>query len=160
MKPAVHTPAPEFTRRSDDGRTVSLLALRGQWVVLYFFPRAGSAGCSMEARRFEAALPEFERLNAVVVGVSTDTEAHQARFRDSCGLTHPLIPDGDRELCRAYGVTGGLGGLLGLTARATFLIDPQGRLAHEHRSANPAGHASGMVQELQRQAGEVQAALR
>ncbi|GGL66733.1 peroxiredoxin [Deinococcus aerolatus] len=157
MKPAVHQAAPEFTRRSDDGRTVRLSALRGQWVVLYFFPRAGSADCSIEARRFETALPEFERLNAVVIGVSADTEAHQARFRDTCGLTHPLIPDGDRVLCRAYGVVRGLGGLLGLTARVTFLIDPQGRLAHQHRNANPAGHASAMLQELERRAGMVQA---
>lgn len=155
MKPAVHQVAPEFKRRSDDGRTVSLSALRGQWVVLYFYLRAGSAGCSTEARQFETALPDFERLNAVVIGVSTDTEAHQARFRDTCGLTHPLIPDGDRTLCRAYGVVGGLGRLLGLTARATFLIDPQGRLAHKHRNANPAGHASAMLQELERRAGTV-----
>jgi peroxiredoxin Q/BCP len=153
MKPAVHKPAPEFTRRSDDGRAVSLSALRGQWVVLYFYPRASSAGCSLEARRFEAALPEFERLNAAVVGVSTDTEAHQAHFRDTCGLTHPLIPDGDRELCRAYGVIGGLGGLLGLASRATFLIDPQGLLVFEHRSGNPASHASVMLRELERRAG-------
>ncbi len=156
MKPAVQQPAPEFTRRSDDGRTVSLSGLRGQWVVLYFYPRASSPGCSIEARRFEAALPEFERLNAAVIGISTDTEAHQAHFRDTCGLTHPMIPDGDKELCRAYGVVGGLSGLLGLASRATFLIDPQGVLAYVHRSANPAGHAPVMLQELERRAGATQ----
>ncbi|QLG11159.1 peroxiredoxin [Deinococcus sp. D7000] len=156
MKPAVHQPAPEFTRRSDDGRTVSLRGLRGQWVVLYFYPRASSAGCTTEARHFEAALPEFERLNAAVIGVSTDTEAHQAHFRDTCGLTHPLIPDGDRTLCRAYGVLGGLGVLTGRAARATFLIDPQGVLVHAHRSANPQGHAAVMVQQLERRAAAAQ----
>lgn len=154
MKPAVHKPAPEFTRRSDDGRTIRLSALRGQWVVLYFFPRASSPGCSVEAGRFEAALPEFKRLNAVVIGVSTDTEAHQAQFRDTCGLSHPLIPDGDRELCRAYGVFGGLGGLLNMASRATFLIDPQGDLVYEHRNGNPAGHAPAMLQELERRAAQ------
>ncbi|CAM3682077.1 peroxiredoxin [Deinococcus frigens] len=153
MKSAVQKPAPQFTRRSDDGRTVSLPGLRRQWVVLYFYPRASSPGCSIEAARFEAALPEFERLNAAVIGVSTDTEAHQAHFRDTCGLSHPLIPDGDRSLCRAYGVIGGLGGLLGMASRATFLIDPQGCLVYEHRSGNPANHASMMLRELERRAG-------
>lgn len=152
MKPVLNQPAPEFTRRSDDGRTVSLSALRGQWVILYFYPRASSPGCSIEARRFEAALPEFERLNAAVIGISTDTEAHQAHFRDTCGLSHPLIPDGDKELCRAYGVFGGLGGLLNMASRATFLIDPEGVLVHEHRSGNPTAHASVMLQELERRA--------
>ncbi|WP_221088211.1 peroxiredoxin [Deinococcus aquaedulcis] len=145
-------PAPAFTRRSDDGREVSLEGLRGRWVVLYFYPRAGSAGCSIEAQRFEAALPEFERLGAQVIGVSTDTEAKQAAFRDSCALSYPLLPDSDRSVCRAYGVMGGLGGLLNMAARATFLIDPQGLVAWVHRSANPMSHVSGALAALERQA--------
>lgn len=124
MSPRVGQPAPDFDARSDDGRPVRLAELRGYWVVLYFYPRANTPGCSVEARRFEAALPEFERLNATVIGVSTDTEARQASFRDTCSLSFPLIPDGDRAISRAYGVIGGLGGLLGMAARETFLIDP------------------------------------
>ncbi|PTA68158.1 peroxiredoxin [Deinococcus arcticus] len=141
--------APDFTRRSDDGREISLDALRGRWTVLYFYPRAGSAGCSIEAQRFEAALPEFERLGAQVIGVSTDTEAKQAAFRDSCSLSYPLLPDSDRSLCRAYGVMGGLGGLLNMAARATFLIDPQGTVAWTHRSANPMSHVTGALKALE-----------
>ena len=80
--------------RSDDGRLMDLTQLRGRWVVLYFYPRAGTPGCSVEAQRFEAALPEFGRLGAEVIGVSTDTEASQARFRDRCSLSFPLLPDG------------------------------------------------------------------
>ncbi|MBZ9751951.1 peroxiredoxin [Deinococcus sp. HMF7604] len=151
MSVQVGQPAPDFTRRSDDGREVQLSALQGGWVVLYFYPRASSAGCSIEAQRFEAALPEFERLGAQVVGVSTDTEARQAAFRDSCSLSYPLIPDSDRSLCRTYGVIGGLGGLLNMAARATFLIDPQGAVAWVHRSANPMSHVTGALAELERQ---------
>jgi peroxiredoxin Q/BCP len=147
----VGQPAPTFDTRSDDGRPVSLTELRGRWVVLYFYPRAGTAGCSIEARRFEAALPEFERLSAAVIGVSTDTEARQASFRDTCGLSFPLVPDGDRTLSRAYGVIGGLGGLLGAAARETFLIDPEGRLAHHWRRVNPLTHAADVLRELTRQ---------
>ncbi|WP_034383608.1 peroxiredoxin [Deinococcus sp. YIM 77859] len=148
MSAHVGQPAPSFTARSDDGRLIRLADLRGRWVVLYFYPRAGTPGCSLEARRFEEALPEFERLHAAVIGVSTDTEARQANFRDRCGLSFPLIPDGDRTLCRAYGVTGGLGGLLGLAARQTFLIDPAGLVARHWRLVNPATHAADVLREL------------
>lgn len=149
MSPRVGQPAPEFDARSDDGRPIRLADLRGRWVVLYFYPRANTPGCSIEARRFEAALPEFERLGAAVIGVSTDTEARQANFRDSCGLSFPLIPDGDRALSRAYGVIGRLGGLLGMAARQTFLIDPRGDVAHHWPSVNPQTHAAEVLRWLQ-----------
>lgn len=153
MSLQVGHPAPPFEARSDDGRPVSLGALRGQWVVLYFYRRASTPGCSVEAQRFEAALPELERLGATVVGVSTDTEARQAKFRDSCGLSFPLIPDGEKVLARRFGVIGGLGGLLGVAARETFLIDPQGQLAQHWRNVNPIFHAGEVVKELERRAG-------
>ncbi|MEF2277952.1 peroxiredoxin [Deinococcus sp. YIM 134068] len=149
MSPQLGQMAPDFDRRSDDGRSVRLADLRGRWVVLYFYPRANTPGCSIEAQRFEAALPEFERLNATVVGVSTDTEARQANFRDTCGLSFPLLPDGDRTLSRAYGVMGGLGGLLGLASRETFLIDPEGRVAHHWRGVNPATHTADVLRHLE-----------
>ncbi|MBZ9714662.1 peroxiredoxin [Deinococcus multiflagellatus] len=162
MTPPLGQPAPTFTRRSDDGREISLEALRGRWVVLYFYPRAGSPGCSIEAQRFEAALPEFERLGAQVIGVSTDTEAKQAAFRDSCALSFPLLPDSDRSLCRTYGVMGGLGGLLGIAGRQTFLIDPQGVLTRHWRVLNPVGHPAEVLralEELQRPAAPSPGAL-
>lgn len=150
--PRIGQPAPEFDVRSEDGTRLRLADLRGRWVVLYFYPRANTPGCSLEARRFEAALPEFERRNATVIGVSTDTEARQANFRDSCGLSFPLIPDGERTLSRAYGVLSGLGGLLGLAARQTFLIDPQGKVAHHWRTVNPTTHAADVLRWLEQHA--------
>ncbi|RJF73637.1 peroxiredoxin [Deinococcus cavernae] len=148
MTPRVGQPAPPFQARSDDGQILDLTALRGRWVVLYFYPKASTPGCSIEAQRFEQALPEFERSGAAVVGVSTDTEASQAKFRDQCQLTFPLLPDGDKAICQAYGVLGGLNGLLGVAARQTFLIDPQGILVHHWKSVNPASHAGEVLRVL------------
>lgn len=145
--------APLFSATSDDGRTIDLAALRGRWVVLYFYPKASSQGCSLEAQRFQAALPEFERLGALVVGVSTDTEAAQAKFRDGCALEFPLLPDHDKTIARAYGALGGLSGFLGLARRQTFLIDPEGRVAHHWRKVNPARHAPDVLAELRRRQG-------
>ncbi|PYE54934.1 peroxiredoxin [Deinococcus yavapaiensis] len=142
--------APEIDARSDDGRSVKLSTLRGAWVVLYFYPRASSLGCSVEAARFQQALPEFERLGAVVVGVSTDTEAAQAKFRETCDLRFPLLPDGDKTISRAYGVIGGLMGLLNMADRQTFLIDPEGRLVQHWRRVNPHKHAAEVLADLRR----------
>lgn len=144
--------APDFDARSDDGRSVTLSALRGSWVVLYFYPRANSVGCSIEAARFQEALPEFERLGALVVGVSTDTEASQAKFRETCDLRFPLLPDGDKTIGRAYGVIGGLMGLLNMADRQTFLIDPEGRVAQHWRRVNPHKHAAEVLEDLRRRA--------
>ena len=148
MTPQVGQLAPAFSARSDDGQQLELSALRGHWVVLYFYPKASTPGCSIEAQRFEQALPEFERAGAVVVGVSTDTEASQAKFRDQCSLHFPLLPDGDKTISRAYGVLGGLTGLLGVAARQTFLIDPQGTLVHHWKTVNPASHATEVLRVL------------
>lgn len=148
MTPTAGQPAPAIHARSDNGQLIDLEKLRGQWVVLYFYPKAGTPGCSLEAQRFEQALPEFERLNALVVGVSTDTEASQAKFRDQCYLSFPLLPDGEKTIARAYGVLGGLTGLLGIAARQTFLIDPHGVIAHHWKSVNPSNHATEVLRVL------------
>ncbi|WP_424951804.1 peroxiredoxin [Deinococcus sp.] len=140
--------APDFAARSDDGQQLSLQGLRGRWAVLYFYPRAGTPGCSIEAQRFEGALPEFRRLNAQVIGVSTDTEARQAQFREKCDLSFPMIPDGDKAIGRAYGVMGGVSGLLNLAQRQTFLIDPDGRLAWHWKVSNPGAHAGEVLAKL------------
>ena len=134
--------------RSDDGRLIRLQDLRGSWVVLFFYPKASTRGCSMEARGFETALPEFERAGAVVIGISTDTEASQAKFREECQLNFPLLPDGDKAISRAYGVTGGLMGLFGLADRQTFLIDPSGRVAHHWKRVNLTRHVSDVLTKL------------
>lgn len=153
MSPKLGQPAPPFAARSDDGQEIRLEALGGKWVVLYFYPRAGTPGCSIEAQRFEAALPEFQQLGALVVGVSTDTEAKQALFREKCELSFPLLPDHSRAIAQAYGVIGGLGGLLNMVARETFLIDPNGILVEHWNKVNPNKHASDVLERLRERLG-------
>ena len=148
MVPRPGETAPPLRARSDDGREIDLERLRGRWVVLYFYPKAGAPACTTQARRFEEALPEFERLGAQVIGVSADTEASQAKFRDACGLSFPLLPDGDRTIGKAYGVAGGINGLFGMAERHTFLIGPDGRVARHWRGVNVRQHAREVLETL------------
>ncbi|ADY26695.1 alkyl hydroperoxide reductase/ Thiol specific antioxidant/ Mal allergen [Deinococcus proteolyticus MRP] len=148
MKLQLGQPAPEFSAVSDDGRHVRLQDLRGQWTVLYFYPRANSYGCSIEAQRFEQFLPQFAALGAQVIGISTDAAPGQAAFREKCGLSYPLLPDPDQTICRAYGVVGGLTGLLGVSGRASFVIDPQGLLVHQRHDLNHTVHVQAALQAI------------
>ncbi|AWN22934.1 peroxiredoxin [Deinococcus irradiatisoli] len=143
--------APPFETVSDDGQRLSLAALRGQWVVLYFFRRALSPGCSLQARQFEQALGEFRQLGAQVIGVSSDTEARQALFRETCQLHFPLLPDSERQIGKAYGAAGGPWNWPGTGRRCTYLITPQGQVAQVWRRVNPAQHAAKVLRELSRQ---------
>lgn len=155
-------PAPAFEARSDEGQWLSLAALRGRWVALTFWPDQGAADCAW-ARPFEEARPDFERLGAVIVAVSADTEARLALLRDRCGLGFTLLPDGAGTLARAYGLgaaagrqdTGGWLARLrrGRRERAagqTFLIDPLGTLAHHWPHAPLSGHPAEVLGELRR----------
>lgn len=150
MRLELGQPAPNIVGTSDDGRPINLQDLRGQWVVLYFYPRANSLGCSIEAQRFEASLPEFERLGAQVIGISTDKEEGQASFREKCHLTFPLIPDPSKSICKAYGVYGGAMALLGASGRASFIIDPAGKLVYQLHNIAHTVHVPGALRELER----------
>ena len=144
-------PAPDFSATADDGATISLSSLRGSWAVLYFYPKDNTPGCSIEANKFEQALPEFTALGATVIGVSTDSSASHTKFRESCNLTFPLLPDTDKAISKAYGVLGGLTGSLGVADRQTFLIDPEGKVAQHWKRVNPMTHAVEVKRELEDQ---------
>jgi thioredoxin-dependent peroxiredoxin len=144
-------PAPSFDARDDHDHAIKLEDFRGSWLVLYFYPKDNTSGCSLEAGKFEAMLPELQAVGAKVVGVSTDSgESHQ-KFRAACDLSFPLIADSSKTISKAYGVLGGLTGLLGLADRQTFLIDPDGKIAFHWRRVNPASHALGVKQEIESQ---------
>lgn len=142
-------PAPDFSGTDDTDRIISLGALRGKWVVLYFYPKDNTPGCSIEAQRFEQMLPELSALNAEVVGVSTDSTGSHAKFRQKCGLSFGLLADSDKSIGKAYGVIGGLLGMIGIAARESFLIDPSGNLAKHWKMVNPMTHAHEVRQELE-----------
>jgi thioredoxin-dependent peroxiredoxin len=150
-------PAPDFSATADDGQIISLSRLRGSWAVLYFYPKDNTPGCSIEANKFEQALPEFQALGATVIGVSTDSSASHSKFREKCNLTFPLLPDTDKSISKAYGVLGGLTGLLGVADRQTFLIDPEGKVAQHWKRVNPMLHAVEVKRELEEQIKTVRA---
>ena len=118
--------APEFSARASDGKMVSLTAFRGRYLVLYFYPKAFTPGCTKEARRFRDSHVEIRELGAEVVGVSIDEPTVQCEFASRQQIAFPLIPDNDRAVSTAYGV---MRRFLPIAKRVTFVIDPDGKVA-------------------------------
>jgi len=144
-------PAPTFTLPSDTGKEVSLEALRGKPVVLYFYPKDDTPGCTKQARGIRDAWGEFERRGAVVLGVSPQGERSHAKFRDRYGLPFTLLADEDHAVAEAYGSwveKENYGRKYWGTARRTFLVDPDGRIARTWPKVKPAGHAAEVLAAL------------
>ena len=143
--------APAFAGTDDNGAALSLEGLRGKWVVLYFFPKAAtySVGCAIETQKFESVLPDLHALGAEVIGISTDSSAALGKFKTHCKSSFPMLSDSDKRIGKAYGVMGGLSGLLGAADRQTFLIDPQGKLAQRWKVGNIMTHAVEVKQALE-----------
>jgi len=122
------TLAPNFTLPSQEDKPVSLSEFKGKWVVLYFYPKDQSSGCTLEAHNFQRDLSRFEAANAVVLGVSLDTvESHKA-FCTKDSLSFKLLADPDHKAIDEYGVPIGTYGSLHYAERTTFLISPQGKI--------------------------------
>jgi len=134
-------PAPDFTLPNDQGGEVTLSELRGRRVVLYFYPKDDTPGCTVQACDFRDSLSDFEGLDAVVLGVSADSvESHRA-FRQKYGLNFPLLADEGHEMLEAYGVWKPHP-VYGMNIeRSTFLIDGEGIVREVWRGVDPKGHA-------------------
>ena len=136
--------APDFALPADDGHIVRLADFRGRKLVLYFYPKAGTEGCTIEAHDFNRLLPEFEKAGAAVLGVSADPAKAVARFRTKQELTLPLATDEAHDMLAAYGVWAEKS-MYGKTfmgvVRTTLLIDAQGRIARIWPKVKVAGHA-------------------
>jgi peroxiredoxin Q/BCP len=149
--PAEGEPAPDFTLTSDSGETVSLSDLRGKPVVLYFYPKDDTPGCTRQACDIRDAWGEFERAGAVVLGVSPDGEASHAKFKAKYGLPFPLLADTDHSVSEAYGVWGEksfAGRKYMGVERSTFVVDADGNLARIMRKVDPKTHADDVLQVL------------
>lgn len=136
--------APAFTLPDHDGHPVALADLAGRWIVLFFYPRDDTPGCTVEACEFSAALPELGALDAVVLGCSADTAASHQKFRAKHRLGVQLLTDADRAVMRAYGAWGKkvmYGKQVDGVIRSTVLIAPDGRVAHHWPKVKAEGHA-------------------
>lgn len=145
--PQAGSEAPVFTLPSQDGNPVNLKDLRGKWVVLYFYPKDGTAGCTLEAHNFQRDLPAYEARDAMVVGVSVDTTGSHKEFCAKQGLTFKLLSDDEKKVSAEYG---SLHSILGykIAARNTFLIDPKGKVAKVWTGVGPSMHSSEVLSAL------------
>jgi thioredoxin-dependent peroxiredoxin len=134
--PAVGEMAPDFDAPNQDGAPFRLSSLRGSPVVLYFYPKADTPGCTIESKGFQAHLPEFAKGGVRIVGVSVDDCPAQKAFAQKYGLTFPLIADSKREVGQKYGVLGPRG----TARRVSFLIDRDGRIAEVVDTSSPDPH--------------------
>jgi peroxiredoxin Q/BCP len=152
--PVTGSPAPDFTLSSQDGSNVSLKDYRGKWVILYFYPKDFTSGCTIEANNFQRDQAEFARRNAVVLGVSMDSAESHKKFCAKEGLNFKLLADTSHEVSKQYGSLMNFG-IAQISARHTFLIDPQGKIARSYMSVNPSRHSAEMlaaIDELEKQA--------
>jgi peroxiredoxin Q/BCP len=145
-QPEIGQPAPNFSLPSfgSSGKEViSLQDLRGKWVVLYFYPKDFTSGCTIEARRFQQDLPKFQAKNAQILGVSADSVDSHQQFCDAEGLKFPLLADQGGTVSKAYGSWLGF-----ISLRHTFLIDPDGILREKFVNVNPSTHSQELLDRL------------
>ncbi|SRR6266496_923674 len=144
--PRAGSPAPPFTLKSQEGAPVSLDDFRGKWVVLYFYPKDFTSGCTLEAHNFQRDLAQYEERNAVVLGVSVDSPDSHREFCVKEGLSFRLLADTDYSVSKQYGTLS----VVGFThaARNTFLISPEGKIARVFEDVKPAEHSAQVLAAL------------
>jgi thioredoxin-dependent peroxiredoxin len=151
MAVEINDKAPDFTLPDQNGEPVSLKTYRGKYVVLYFYPRADTPGCTIEACEFRDSYKKVEKTGAVVLGVSPDQPKALKKFEEKFGLPFTLLGDADKKVCDAYGVIqekNMYGKKVMGVARTTFIIGPDGRVAHIFRKVKPEGHADQVLSYL------------
>jgi peroxiredoxin Q/BCP len=145
--PEVGTVAPGFNLTTNEGKQVSLGDFKGKWVVLYFYPKDFTSGCTLEAHNFQRDLARYEAANAVILGVSVDTAESHKDFCAKEGLNFKLLSDSDGKVSDQYGSTMEYNGAK-LSARNTFIIDPHGKIAKVFEKVKPAGHSDEVLAAL------------
>jgi peroxiredoxin Q/BCP len=147
--PAAGDKAPAFSLASQDGSAVSLSQYHGKWVVLYFYPKDFTSGCTLEAHNFQRDLDKYEKAGAVILGVSLDSVDSHKGFCAKEGLNFKLLSDAEHAVTKAYG---SLTSFLGkdYAARNTFLVDPTGVIRKVYLKVNPATHSEEVLADLGR----------
>jgi peroxiredoxin Q/BCP len=139
--------APDFTLTSQEDTAVSLKDYRGKWVILYFYPKDQTPGCTREAHNFQMDQAKYRQRNSVILGVSVDSTDSHKKFCTKEGLNFKLLADTDGRVSREYGSLTNLG-LKKFSARHTFLIDPSGRVAKTYSSVDPSRHSEEVLAAL------------
>ena len=152
--PEIGQVAPSFTAKDKDDNIVSLEAKQGSWIVLYFYPKDNTPGCTTEAKTFSEYLEQFQELGAEIIGVSPDSAKSHAKFIDKHNLSITLLTDSDREIIEAYGAWR-LKKFMGKeymgVVRSTFLISPDGKIAQVWDKVRVKGHVEKVLAELKEQ---------
>ncbi len=146
-QPEVGKPAPDFSLTTGDGSQVSLKDYRGKWIVLYFYPKDFTSGCTMEAHNFQRDLSKYEQTGAVILGVSVDTAQSHKDFCAKEGLNFKLLADPDAKVSTEYGSIMDYKGSK-LAARNTFIINPKGEIAKVYTGVKPAEHSEQVLKDL------------
>lgn len=145
--PAVGAAAPEFSLTTNEGKPASLKDFRGKWVVLYFYPKDFTSGCTIQARNFQRDLAKYKAINAVILGVSVDTAESHKEFCAKEGLNFKLLSDTDSKVSDAYGSLMEYNGMK-LSARNTFIIDPKGKVAQVFMKVKVGPHSEEVLAAL------------
>jgi peroxiredoxin Q/BCP len=154
--PLIGTTAPGFCLPWAEGREECLDSYRGKWVVLYFYPKDNTSGCTLEAKGFTDELDEFSRLDAVILGISPDSEESHRRFIEKQGLKITLLSDTGHQVLESFGVWKKkkmMGREFMGVERSTFLIDPEGKVAAAWRKVKVPGHVAMVREEVEKRAG-------
>jgi len=151
--PAVGQTAPAFTLPSQMGEPTSLTSFHGKWVVLYFYPKDATSGCTIEAHNFQQDAEKYEKLHAVIVGVSVDSVDSHKSFCAKEGLNFHLLSDTDKKVVAQYGSLANYIGIK-VAKRNTFLINPQGKIVKVWTGVDPQHHSSEVLAELQTDQGK------
>ena len=141
----VNDKAPDFTLQDENGKETSLKALRGKVVVLYFYPRADTPGCTVQACGFRDTYQQIQKTGVVLLGISPDTPKAQKKFQEKFHLPFSLLADADKKVAEAYGVVqekNMYGKKVMGIARTTFIIGPDGKIQHIFPKVKPEGHAA------------------
>ena len=147
QQPEVGKAAPDFSLTTGDGSQVSLKDFKGKWVVLYFYPKDMTSGCTMEAKTFQRDLSQYDKTGAVILGVSVDSPDSHKEFCAKEGLTFKLLADPGGKVSAQYGSTMQYQGAT-MAARNTFLINPEGKIAKIYTGVKPAEHSDQVLKDL------------
>ena len=145
--PAAGTAAHDFTLKSQEGTNVNLHDYKGKWVVLYFYPKDMTPGCTIEAHNFQRDLKMYDQKNAVILGVSLDSVDSHVEFCTKESLTFKLLSDEKKEVTTAYGSLAQMGKMT-VASRNTFLIDPAGKIAKVYEKVDPNPHSAELLAAL------------